>query len=244
MILRLLPIQPLTVRPSVMMDNSTRSEDDKLQDVLRHFQKDFEVGASTENLGISTSTMHMETSHIDLDDLKVGLLYDEVPMIGLKTPFRDGLLRHIAKDVLKLAKDGLERRSYKEARFLREVAEVVNSGKNSYQFCCPDDVNVIFMSQWVLDWPWPLETLHSRYNTFLILYPPGITSEDGMIFIALAYIKASEKYFIRIPNKWNFSFDYFYAAIIALGNYVPRSPHMYTYMLGQRKKDLSKAKME
>ncbi|ONK75177.1 uncharacterized protein A4U43_C03F14170 [Asparagus officinalis] len=46
-------------------------------------------------------------------------------MIGLKTPFRDGLLRHVAEDVLKLAKDGLERRSYKEARFLREVAEFV-----------------------------------------------------------------------------------------------------------------------
>ncbi|XP_020265947.1 uncharacterized protein LOC109841404 isoform X2 [Asparagus officinalis] len=35
--------------------------------------------------------------------------------------------------------------------------------------------------------------------------------------------QAFEKYFIRMPNKWNFSFDYFYAAIIALGNYVPRS---------------------
>ncbi|XP_020272381.1 very-long-chain (3R)-3-hydroxyacyl-CoA dehydratase PASTICCINO 2A-like [Asparagus officinalis] len=168
-------------------------------------------------------------------------------MIGLKTPFRDGLLRHIAKDVLKLAKDGLERRSYKEARFLREVAEVVNSGELKLGKLLdsppPGLDEAIAISKYAFGSA-PSWLLWIRYNTFLILYPPGITSEDGMIFIALAYIKASEKYFIRIPNKWNFSFDYFYAAIIALGNYVPRSPHMYTYMLGQRKKDLSKAKME
>ncbi|ONK60532.1 uncharacterized protein A4U43_C08F19580 [Asparagus officinalis] len=77
----------------------------------------------------------------------------------------------------------------------------------------------------------PSWLLWLRYNTFLILYTSGITSE------------ASEKYCIRMPNKWNFSFDYFYAAIIALGIYVPGSPHKYTYMLGQRKKALSKAKI-
>ncbi|KAH0757287.1 hypothetical protein KY290_020780 [Solanum tuberosum] len=80
-----------------------------------------------------------------------------------------------------------------------------------------------------------------------------------------------------MPNKWNFSFDYYYAGLVALGIYVPgkypntytlfvqpyiipflinksendtwhddvfRSPHMYGYMLGQRKKALSKLKKE
>ncbi|KAJ8623938.1 hypothetical protein MRB53_032468 [Persea americana] len=51
-----------------------------------------------------------------------------VPKTGLKTPFRDGLLKHVAEDVLKLAKDGLERRGYKESGFLKEVAEVVRTG--------------------------------------------------------------------------------------------------------------------
>lgn len=37
----------------------------------------------------------------------------------------------------------------------------------------------------------------------------------------LACLQNSEKYCIRMPNKWNFSFDYFYAAILALGIYVP-----------------------
>lgn len=56
------------------------------------------------------------------------MLRNEVPKTGLKTPFRDGLLKHVAEDVLKLAKDGLERRGYKESGFLKEVAEVVRTG--------------------------------------------------------------------------------------------------------------------
>lgn len=90
----------------------------------------------------------------------------------------------------------------------------------------------------------PSWLLWLRYSTFLLLYPSGITSEVGLIYTALPYIKESEKYCLRMPNKWNFSFDYFYAAILVLGFYVPGSPHMYTYMLGQRKKALSKSKKE
>lgn len=88
----------------------------------------------------------------------------------------------------------------------------------------------------------PSWLLWLRYSTFLFLYPTGITSEVGLIYAALQYIKESDKYCIRMPNKWNFSFDYFYAAILVLGFYVPGSPHMYGYMLGQRKKALSKSK--
>ncbi|CAN1300792.1 Glutamate--cysteine ligase, chloroplastic [Linum perenne] len=56
------------------------------------------------------------------------MLRDKVPRTGLKTPFRDGYLRHIAEDVVKLARDGLERRGFKEVGFLNEVAEVVRTG--------------------------------------------------------------------------------------------------------------------
>lgn len=83
-----------------------------------------------------------------------------------------------------------------------------------------------------------------RYSTFLLLYPSGISSEVGLIYFSLPYIKKSEMYCVRMPNTWNFSFDYFYAAILVLGVYVPGSPHMYSYMLGQRKKALSKSKRE
>ncbi|VAH86530.1 unnamed protein product [Triticum turgidum subsp. durum] len=84
----------------------------------------------------------------------------------------------------------------------------------------------------------PSSLLWLRYSSFLVMYPTGISSEVGLIYIALA----SEKYCIRMPNKWNYSFDYFYASILVLLVYVPGSPHMYTYMLGQRKKALAKSK--
>ncbi|XP_050372853.1 very-long-chain (3R)-3-hydroxyacyl-CoA dehydratase PASTICCINO 2 [Argentina anserina] len=83
-----------------------------------------------------------------------------------------------------------------------------------------------------------------RYSTFILLYPIGITSEVGLTYLALPHIKSSEKYCIRMPNTWNFSFDYFYAAIVAIAFYIPGSPHLYGYMLGQRKKVLSKSKAE
>ncbi|XP_019171173.1 PREDICTED: glutamate--cysteine ligase, chloroplastic-like isoform X1 [Ipomoea nil] len=56
------------------------------------------------------------------------MLRKKVPVTGLKTPFRDGLLKHVAQDVLKLAKEGLERRGFKETGFLNEITEVVNTG--------------------------------------------------------------------------------------------------------------------
>ncbi|KVH95379.1 hypothetical protein Ccrd_002519 [Cynara cardunculus var. scolymus] len=56
------------------------------------------------------------------------MLRNKVPVSGLKTPFRDGLLKHVAEEVVKFAKDGLERRGYKETGFLNEVADVVRTG--------------------------------------------------------------------------------------------------------------------
>ncbi|CAL1390238.1 unnamed protein product [Linum trigynum] len=90
----------------------------------------------------------------------------------------------------------------------------------------------------------PSFLLWLRYSTFLVMYPIGISSEVGLIYLALPHIKVSEKFCIRMPNRWNFSFDNFYIAIVALGIYVPGSPHLYRYMLSQRKKALSKSKRE
>ncbi|MCE2054983.1 Very-long-chain (3R)-3-hydroxyacyl-CoA dehydratase PASTICCINO 2, partial [Datura stramonium] len=88
----------------------------------------------------------------------------------------------------------------------------------------------------------PSWLLWLRYSTFLVLYPTGITSEVGLIYNALPYMKEYGKYAVRMPNKWNFSFDYYYAALVCLAIYVPGCPHLYSYMLGQRKKALSKTK--
>ncbi|KAF3785299.1 Glutamate--cysteine ligase, partial [Nymphaea thermarum] len=56
------------------------------------------------------------------------MLRSKVPRTGLQTPFRDSLVKHIAEEVVKLARDGLERRGYKETGFLNEVDEVVRTG--------------------------------------------------------------------------------------------------------------------
>ncbi|CAN6487390.1 unnamed protein product [Victoria cruziana] len=56
------------------------------------------------------------------------MLRSKVPRAGLQTAFRDTLVKHIAEDVVKMARDGLERRGYKETGFLNEVAEVVRTG--------------------------------------------------------------------------------------------------------------------
>ncbi|VFQ83958.1 unnamed protein product [Cuscuta campestris] len=56
------------------------------------------------------------------------MLRNKVPTSALYTPFRDGLLKHVAQDVVKLAKEGLERRGLKETGFLNEVSEVANTG--------------------------------------------------------------------------------------------------------------------
>eukprot|EP00271_Cylindrocystis_brebissonii_P007545 TRINITY_DN21110_c0_g1_i1.p1 TRINITY_DN21110_c0_g1~~TRINITY_DN21110_c0_g1_i1.p1 ORF type:complete len:524 (+),score=72.10 TRINITY_DN21110_c0_g1_i1:223-1794(+) len=57
------------------------------------------------------------------------MLRRKVPRQGLQTPFRDGLLRHVAKDVFQLAKEGLERRGYKETSFLNDLAGTVQTGR-------------------------------------------------------------------------------------------------------------------
>eukprot|EP00850_Spirogloea_muscicola_P007927 SM000041S15486 [mRNA] locus=s41:344872:351336:- [translate_table: standard] len=64
----------------------------------------------------------------DWTDRERAMLRRKVPAMGLKTPFRDGLLRHVAQDIYKLAKEGLERRGYKEASFLHEVGSIVQTG--------------------------------------------------------------------------------------------------------------------
>ncbi|TQD88555.1 hypothetical protein C1H46_025874 [Malus baccata] len=56
------------------------------------------------------------------------MLRDKVPKTGLKTPFRGGLLQHVAENVVKFAKDGLERRGLNESGFLDGVVEVAITG--------------------------------------------------------------------------------------------------------------------
>ncbi|KAI9111446.1 hypothetical protein K1719_017136 [Acacia pycnantha] len=88
----------------------------------------------------------------------------------------------------------------------------------------------------------PSWLLWLRYSTFFVMFITGIISEVGLIYSALPFIKETGKYSIRMPNKWNFSFDYSYAAIGVLGIYVPGGLYLFRHMLAQRKGALSKSK--
>ncbi|KAG2595637.1 very-long-chain (3R)-3-hydroxyacyl-CoA dehydratase PASTICCINO 2A-like [Panicum virgatum] len=88
----------------------------------------------------------------------------------------------------------------------------------------------------------PYRHLWLRYSTFLVLYPIGLVSELGLIYAALPSMKASGKYCLKMPNKWNSSFSYYYFSIILSILYIPGFPYLFHYMLTQRKKALSKAK--
>ncbi|KAL2620728.1 hypothetical protein R1flu_000933 [Riccia fluitans] len=66
----------------------------------------------------------------------------------------------------------------------------------------------------------PLLTL-IRYSTFFVLYPTGIFSETGLVYVALPFMKGSDLYSLRMPNKINFGFDYYYVSLLALGLYIP-----------------------
>uniref|UniRef100_A0A0E0JE37 Very-long-chain (3R)-3-hydroxyacyl-CoA dehydratase n=1 Tax=Oryza punctata TaxID=4537 RepID=A0A0E0JE37_ORYPU len=59
----------------------------------------------------------------------------------------------------------------------------------------------------------PSWLLWLRYSTFMVLYPTGMISEVGLIYVTLPHMKASQKYCLTIPKKWNFSFDYYYASV-------------------------------
>ena len=50
---------------------------------------------------------------------------------GLKTPFKGGTVLDIAREVLEIARGGLERRGYEEASFLSELEKIVETGKSS-----------------------------------------------------------------------------------------------------------------
>ncbi|DBB16231.1 TPA: hypothetical protein ACH3X3_014555 [Trebouxia sp. C0006] len=88
--------------------------------------------------------------------------------------------------------------------------------------------------------PYPL--LWLRYTTFIPLYPLGVASEMTMVALALPHIRKSQMWSIRMPNAFNFAFDYFLFCLLAVAIYIPGFPMLYLHMLSQRKKVLGKPK--
>ncbi|XP_074840926.1 very-long-chain (3R)-3-hydroxyacyl-CoA dehydratase 1 isoform X2 [Carettochelys insculpta] len=78
----------------------------------------------------------------------------------------------------------------------------------------------------------------ARYNFFIILYPVGVAGELLTIYAALPYVKKTGIFSLRLPNKYNVSFDYYYFLIIVMASYIPLFPQLYFHMLRQRRKVL------
>ncbi|XP_016345562.1 very-long-chain (3R)-3-hydroxyacyl-CoA dehydratase 1-like [Sinocyclocheilus anshuiensis] len=78
----------------------------------------------------------------------------------------------------------------------------------------------------------------ARYNMFIVMYPLGLIGELLTIHAALPYVRRSGMYSLRLPNKYNVSFDYYYFLIIVMLSYIPLFPQLYFHMLRQRRRVL------
>uniref|UniRef100_A0ACB8G1L4 Very-long-chain (3R)-3-hydroxyacyl-CoA dehydratase 2 n=1 Tax=Sphaerodactylus townsendi TaxID=933632 RepID=A0ACB8G1L4_9SAUR len=81
----------------------------------------------------------------------------------------------------------------------------------------------------------------ARYTLFIVLYPMGVSGELLTIYAALPFVRRSGLYSISLPNKYNFSFDYYTFLILVMMSYIPLFPQLYFHMLHQRRKVLSPA---
>ncbi|KAJ0181172.1 hypothetical protein K1T71_003257 [Dendrolimus kikuchii] len=86
----------------------------------------------------------------------------------------------------------------------------------------------------------PQLLLFTRYSTFLLLYPIGITGELLCMYHSLDEIKEKQLLTISMPNSWNFIFNYYYFLIFYMFLYLPLFPVLFGHMLAQRRKMLGK----
>ncbi|XP_062849168.1 very-long-chain (3R)-3-hydroxyacyl-CoA dehydratase 1 [Trichomycterus rosablanca] len=78
----------------------------------------------------------------------------------------------------------------------------------------------------------------ARYNLFIVMYPLGVIGELMTIYASLPYVRKSGMYSMRLPNKYNVSFDYYYFLIIVMLSYIPLFPQLFLHMLRQRRRVL------
>merc|ERR1712226_1695275 len=77
-----------------------------------------------------------------------------------------------------------------------------------------------------------------RYTLFIVLYPIGVTGELLCIYRALPIVKETDLFSLHLPNKWNFSFEYYYVLFGTFPLYVVLFPQLYFHMFKQRGKAL------
>lgn len=83
--------------------------------------------------------------------------------------------------------------------------------------------------------------LVSRYTTFIVLYPIGVTGELLCFYWAQSYARDHNVWSYELPNTYNVTFSYFYFLWIVMLLYIPLFPQLYMHMFAQRKKVLGGA---
>ncbi|XP_063063358.1 very-long-chain (3R)-3-hydroxyacyl-CoA dehydratase 1 [Engraulis encrasicolus] len=78
----------------------------------------------------------------------------------------------------------------------------------------------------------------ARYNLFIILYPLGVLGELMTIYGSLPFVRKSGMLSMRLPNKYNVSFDYYIFLILVMLSYIPLFPQLFLHMLRQRRRVL------
>lgn len=69
-----------------------------------------------------------------------------------------------------------------------------------------------------------------RYTFFIVLYPMGVTGELLTIYAALPHVQKTGLYSVTLPNKYNFSFDYYTFLIVVMVSYIPRKSSRKCYV--------------
>lgn len=88
----------------------------------------------------------------------------------------------------------------------------------------------------------PYFLTYLRYTLFIVLYPLGVSGELICYYTLSQYSKShSNAYTYALPNKWNFTFNFYYFLICTMLTYFPLFPHLYMHMFSQRKKILGSA---
>mmetsp|Transcript_3124 Transcript_3124/g.19264 ORF Transcript_3124/g.19264 Transcript_3124/m.19264 type:complete len:209 (-) Transcript_3124:2410-3036(-) len=84
----------------------------------------------------------------------------------------------------------------------------------------------------------------ARYTVFIPLYPIGVVAEIVLMYKGLGFVKRRNLHNLRMPNTFNFAFDYhnFVVGLLLLYPFLWWS--LYSYMLRQRKKKVGRKKKQ
>uniref|UniRef100_A0AAG5CRS6 Very-long-chain (3R)-3-hydroxyacyl-CoA dehydratase n=1 Tax=Anopheles atroparvus TaxID=41427 RepID=A0AAG5CRS6_ANOAO len=79
-----------------------------------------------------------------------------------------------------------------------------------------------------------------RYTVFIPMYPCGFLGELLCGYWAQGYFGATGKWSMELPNRFNFTFSFYYFVWIMMVGYLPMFPQMYLHMFSQRRKVLGR----